>query len=514
MANLRQLSKEEVLFIAGETHNSYQHTAGLAILDASAAPNFSFESFRERIIQRIEQVPQFRWKLQEVPMSLDLPYWVEDENFDYKHHFKRIAVPSPGDRVALAELVAHLYNKHMDRSKPLWEVWFIEGLADGKFAMLQKSHHCMMDGEGASQLSQVLSDLEPDAEPRPVDESITSARPGAVPSLWQMSANATLHLWSLPVEVSRSMASVLRTRFLKQLGRDKNVTPEKPEVPATPLNGEVGRERGFVFGSVSLADIKTVKDAFGASVNDVVLALVGSSLRNYLLALGELPEAPLRSIMIVSLRTEEDDSFSNKVTSTSVSLATDVDDPVARLQAIHEETLQVKQRARQGGVGIIEIIQLMPPLLVNALVSATPAEMGRKMAGGNLVVSNVRSSPVPIYMAGARLEAVHPMSIISQGLGINLTCVSYAGKVGFGVTIDPDLVPHPWDIADGIAAALQEYLALAGKATERGKIAAKKKPARKKARLKKTVSSKKKTVSPKKKAISPKKKAVSSKRKT
>ncbi len=485
MANLRQLSKEEVLFIAGETHNSYQHTAGVQILDASTAADFSFESFRERVIERIEQVPHFRWKLQEVPMNLDLPYWVEDEDFDYQHHFKRIAVPSPGDRIALAELVAHLYSKHMDRSKPLWEIWFIEGLADGKYAILLKSHHCMMDGEGARQLSEILFDLEPEAEPRPVDESITGARPGKVPSLWQMYANTTMHLWSLPGEVSKGVASILQGRFLKRLGRDKSVATESPEVPATPFNGEVGSERGFVFGRLPLADIKTVKNAFGVSVNDVVLALAGSSLRNYLLALGELPDAPLRSIMIVSLRTEEDDSFSNKVTSTSVSLATDVDDPAARLQVIHEEALQVKQQARQGGMGIVEIIQLMPPLLVNAMVSNTPAEMARKMAGGNLVVSNVRVSPVPLYIAGARMEATYPVSIISQGLGINLTCVGYADDMDFGVTIDPDLVPHPWDIADGLAAALKEYLALAKKAAGRGKTTAKSKPARKKTRPKK-----------------------------
>ena len=485
MSKLRQLTKEEVLFIAGETSTIYQHTAGLAILDASAAPDFNFETFRDRVIERISQVPNFRWKLQEVPMKLDLPYWVEDENFSYEHHFKRIAVPSPGDRKALAEVVAHLYSKHMDRSKPLWEVWFIEGLADGKFAMLQKSHHCMMDGEAASQLSEILSDLEPDAEARPVDDAITSARAGDIPNQWQMSANTALHLARLPRNVSRGIFELLRPRLLRQLGWDKSAEPEKAVVPATTFNGEIGSERGFVFGSLPLADIKAVKKAFGVSINDVILGLVGSSMREYLLAHSELPDASLRSSIIVSLRTEEDDQFSNKVTSTSVTLATDNEDPVARLRAINEESGQVKQRAKKGGMGIVEIIQLMPPLLVNAMASATPAEVAPQMMGANLIVSNVRSSPVPLYIAGALMETVHPMSIITQGIGINFTCVSYADSVGFGVTIDPELVPHPWDIVDGVDAALQEYIALAGKAARQRKATAKKKRTVKKTRPKK-----------------------------
>ena len=168
-----------------------------------------------------------------------------------------------------------------------------------------------------------------------------------------------------------------------------------------------------------------------------------------------------------------------------MTLATDIDDPVARLQAINEETEQVKQQARKGGVGIVEIIQLMPPLVVNAMVSATPPEMAPQMMGANLIVSNVRGSPVPLYIAGARMEAAYPMSIITQGVAINFTCVSYVDTVGFGVTIDPELVPHPWDIISGLEAGLKEYLTQAKKANRRARAAAKKKTVRKKVRPKK-----------------------------
>jgi len=480
MAAVRQLSKEDVLFVAGETDTIYQHTAGLVILDASAVPDFSYEYFREKAIERISQIPHFRWKLHEIPLGLDLPYWVEDENFSYSHHFKRIAVPSPGDREALAEVAAHLYAKHLDRSKPLWEIWFIEGLADGKFAILQKLHHCVMDGQGASKLGEILCDLEPDAEPGPVDDSITGATAGVEPSQLQASVNTALHLARMPGEASRGIYSFMRPRLLRQLGWSKSTGRGKPEVPLASFNADIGSERGFVFGSLPLADIKTVKDAFGVSVNDVILALVGSSLRSYLLAHSKLPDVPLRTSIAVSLRSEGDDEFSNKVTSASVTLATTIEEPVARLRAINEESEQAKEHARGGGAGMMELIQVMPPVLVNAMVNATPSEFAPQMMGANLIVSNVRGSSGPLYIAGVRMETMYPMSIITDGLGINFTCVSYADNVDFGVAVEPDLVPEPWDIIDGLAAALKEYLSLARKASRRKKAPAKKKRLKKK----------------------------------
>ncbi len=487
MSGLRQLRKQDVLFVAGESAEIYQHTAGLVILDTSAWPGFSFDHFRDILIERVGQVPHFRWKLCEVPLGLDLPYWVEDENFSYDHHIKRIAVPSPGDREALAEVVSHLYSKHLDRKRPLWEVWFIEGLADGKFAILQKLHHCMMDGQGAMQLGQILCDFEPDAIPRPVDNTIAHARPGATPERLQMSLATAQNLARFPGDVYRGIYDYFRPRLLDRLRPGKRSKPVKPEVPLVAFNAPISSDRGFVFGSVPIADIKIIKNAFSVSVNDVVLALVGSSLRKYLLELGELPELSLRTGIAVSLRGEGDDEFSNKVTNTPVTLATELEAPLARLRAINEETEQAKQQARKGGMGLVEIMSILPPLLVSAMVSAVQAEQAPKMMGANLIVSNVRGSAEPMYIAGARMETMYPMSIITHGLGINITCVSYADNVDFGIAVAPDLVPRPWDIVDGIGEALAEYLLLAKQstATSRRKPRAKKtKPAVKKATVK------------------------------
>ena len=185
MAVTRQLGREDVLFVASEADNVYYHTAGLVILDTRDCPGFGFDWLKEKVIERIDAVPHFRWRLHEVPMGLDLPYWVEDENFDYDNHFRRIAVPAPGDRQALSEVVALLYSRHLDRRRPLWEFWFIEGLEGGRCALLQKLHHCMMDGQGASKLGAMLCDFEPDGEPRPVEAGIAGARAGSVPAFWR-----------------------------------------------------------------------------------------------------------------------------------------------------------------------------------------------------------------------------------------------------------------------------------------------------------------------------------------
>ncbi|MBE9540647.1 MAG: wax ester/triacylglycerol synthase family O-acyltransferase [Proteobacteria bacterium] len=493
MSKLRQLTKQDVLFVGGETATVYQHTAGLVILDSGGRPDFNFRMFHEHVIERVGQIPHFHWKLHEVPLGLDLPYWVDDDNFSYEHHIKRIAVPSPGDRVALGELVAHLYSKHLDRSRPLWEIWFIEGLPDGKFAILQKLHHCMMDGQGASKLGEILCDFEPDAPPHKIDDSITGAKAGDTPSPWQQSLNTTAHFASMAVGVRREILDFIGPKIRRQLTFKKEPAVEAPVVPKACFNADISSHRGFVFGSLPLSEIKAIKKFFEVSINDVVIAIVGSSMRAYLLAQDNLPEQSLRIGMPVSLRSEEDDEFSNKVTNTIVSLATDLADPKQRLQVIHEEAEQGKNKARGGARGLMEIMQMMPPLLVNAMLNISSAEQTARLLGMNFIVSSVRGSSASMYVAGVKMKGIYPMSIITPGMGINFTCVSYADNIDFGVAIEPELLHDAWSIVDGLEEALAEYMALVrkkppGKRGNRApkKTATKKKPSsRAKRRVKK-----------------------------
>ncbi len=486
MPELRQLSKTDVLFVAGETDRIYQHTAGLVLLDSSDRPGFGFEDFRNHVMERVGLIPHFRWKLHEVPFSLDLPYWIEDEKFSFHHHIKRIAVPSPGDREALGEVVAHLYSKHLDRSRPLWEIWFIEGLEHGQFAVLQKLHHCMMDGQGASKLGEIMSDFEPDSETPEVAPAIANARAGARPSHWQRNFNTARRLSRLPAELTGEILEAARPALWKRVTGGAKQRSERPGVPIASFNAEIGSERGFVFGSLPLGDIKAVKNHFDVTVNDVVLAVVGSSMRQYLLDQGALPGKSLRVSIAVSLRTEEDDEFSNRVTNTTVTLATDLHDPESRLRAVHAETGAATANARTGGKGMMEIMQMMPPLLVHTMMDMMPAEQAPGMLSANLIVSNIRGSDRPMYIGGARMATMYPMSIISPGMGINFTCVSYAGNVDFGVTIEPELFPQPWAIIDGLRRALDEYLALV---EPKRKRAARKKVVKKKVRAKRKTAS-------------------------
>jgi diacylglycerol O-acyltransferase len=468
MTKLRQLTPQEVMFVGGETSRIYQHTGGLTLLDASDRPGFGFEAFRRHLEERLADIPHFRWKLHEVPLGLDLPYWVEDEHFSFDHHIRHIAVPSPGDREALAELVAYLYSRHVDRSRPLWEVWFIEGLPQGQYGLFTKLHHAMLDGEGAAKLGAAICDFEPDAPPREIDPAIAEARPGPVPQPWRESLNAALQLSRLPLRAGREILDAARHELVRRLPLARSAAATPP-APVAPFNADIGSERGLVFGSVSLADVKAVKSHFGVTVNDVVLALVGGSLREYLLRLDELPDRSLLTSMAVSLRTQDDDEFSNRVTTATVTLATDLADPAERLRTIARESERAKEEARHGGKGFLEVISILPPLLVNAMLSMTPPELVPRVTGFNLLVSSVRGSPMPMYVAGARTTAIYPMSIITPGSAINVTCISYLDDIDFGITIEPKLFPDPWLLADGMREALAAYLKLIGAVEKRAK---------------------------------------------
>jgi len=468
MKKLRQLTPQDVMFVGAESSNVYQHTAGLVLLDGSKRPGFGFESFRRHVEQRIASIPHFHWKLNEVPLGLDLPYWVADESFSYDRHIRRIAVPSPGDEKAIGETMAYLYTRHLDRDRPLWEIWFVEGLPKGRFAVVQKMHHCMMDGTGAAKLMEFMWDAEPDAKPRPLDPAIAQAMPGEVPEMWQKSFNAAMHLSNMPMKIGREIFDAARHGLAKRFSGTEEA-PQRPTAPSTIFNADISGDRGFVFGSLPLAHIKAVKKHFDVTVNDVVLAVVGGSLRDYLHARSALPHDALRTSIAVSLRTDTDDEFSNHVTVASVTLATELADPVQRLQAIAAEAARAKTEARSGGKGVMEFVQLLPPVLVGAMMSITPPEQIPKLVGVNVIVSNIRGNPTPMYVAGARVDAIYPMSILSPGGGLNITCISYADAIHFGVTIEPNLIPQPWTIVEGLHKALGEYMAVAARVATRAK---------------------------------------------
>ena len=487
MLGLRQVNKEDVMFIAGETDQIYQHIAALMILDTSDKPDFSFEKFRQRCIERTAAMPNFRWKLHAVPLGLDRPYWVEDESFNYENHIRRIALPSPGDRQALSEVVSLLYCRHLDRSRPLWEIWLIEGLEGDRFAYLQIFHHCMMDGEGAVKIIAQLCDLQPNPKTgrKPSDETL-QMQAGKIPSPQEQSSKMAQHWARLPGEAARSMYDMLAPRMIERLSWPRKAPVELPKrnsAPTVSFNGEIGMARSLAFTSLPLDAIKTVKTHFGVSVNDVILALVAGVIRNYLARHSELPEEPLRANVPVSLRTEADGDLGNRVTTVTVTLATDMEDPAKRLKAIQADTERAKVQARSGGSGVTDIFQMMPPIMISAVMGSLPAEQAPQIMGANLVVSSVRGSSGSMYIAGARVEAMYPMSILTAGMGVNFTCASYRDKVDIGMTIDPARFTGLWSAVDELHVQLKQYLVLT-----RSK---KKAPTKKKAAPRKAIPGKK-----------------------
>jgi diacylglycerol O-acyltransferase len=494
MSLIKQLSREDVMFVAGETDTIYQHVAALAILDTSGRPDFDYEHFRQHCIERAALIPNFHWKLHSVPLGLDRPYWVEDKNFSYDHHIKHIALPQPGDHNTLCEIAAHLYSKHLDRNRPLWEMWLIEGLEGGKYAYLQKFHHCMMDGEGAFKMTEVICDFEPDPPPgKTVDKTISEARPGEVPTFPEQSSKAWSHLAGLPGEAARSAYEILRPKILEQFVWPRKPKEEQPVVPTTCFNQLISGDRAMAFAWLSMSELKKVKSHFAVSLNDVVLAVVSGAIRSYLLDLEALPDEPLRTNIPVSLHTQDDEELSNKVTTTTVTLATNLDDPTARLQAIHRESEQAKEKAHSGAKGIVELFQMMPPIMVSSIMDSLPADRAPQILGANLIVSNVRGSPLPMYIAGARMEAMYPMSILTAGMGINITCISYADGMDCGIIVDPEQVPDHHTIAERLENALSEYTTLCKPVRTKRKPKAaqsKSKPAQKTTLLKKATAKK------------------------
>jgi len=467
-----QLTESATFFIGTESETNYQHTAGLVILDAGESPDFCFEKLKAFVAERMSPIPQFRWKLREVPFGLDLPYWIEDDRFHIDRHVHRIAVPAPGDMRALTELAAYLYSRRLDRGKPLWELWFIEGLEGNRFAMLQKLHHCLMDGQGAQKLGEALSDFEPDAPPRPIPEEFLEASTGGAPSDFDVYARTIGNLMRAPLRSGRHALSMLRPALLGLTRTAKSdERRESRPAPTLPCNDVIGTRRGIACLSLPLAEIKRVKNQFGVSVNDVVLALTASAMRKYLLHLGVLPRESMRANIAVSLRSDGDAAASNAVTSVNLSLHSDLTDPLERLRAIHAETDAAKQAARGGQSSAYELFNAMPPLVLAVLSRTLTPERVLSMMKCNFLVSNVKGSPRHMYIAGARLEAMYPMSLLAPGMGLNFTCVSYAGNIDVGITYEPELVPDPWHIVAGLREALDEYLGLCSAAPRKAKAA-------------------------------------------
>jgi len=475
---MQQLSGLDTSFLNMETPTTYGHVSGLAIFDPStASASVTLDDLKQLIMERIHLLPPYRRRLVEVPLGLDHPYWIEDPDFDLDFHVRHIGLPPPGDHRQLSELVARIVARPLDRSRPLWELYLIEGLAGGYTAQLTKIHHCAIDGVSGAEILTTLLDLTP--EPRKMDPPRRPWRPEPKPTdlemvmrgLWGV-AGTPRKAYRLGRDSLRNLPQLAESLGIKELpgssflngliGRKPTPMLEEASTPAphTPFNARISPHRRFAFGSLSLDEVKEIKAELGVTVNDVVLALCSSALRRYLDERKELPEAPLVAMVPVSVRTEgQKGSFGNQVSAMSTSLHTDVADPITRLRRIHESMRAAKDKHNALPATLLQdFAQFAPPAVAaraaRVIARATVANLVDPPF--NVVISNVPGPQFPIYGVGAKLVANYPVSAINDGVGLNITVQSYNGSLDFGIVACRELMPEVWDLIDYLRDALKE----------------------------------------------------------
>jgi len=459
------MSGLDAAFLYGETPNWHMHVSCLMVVDPSDSEDgWSFEAYRDLLLSRLAQAPQFRWRLVDVPLGIDRPGWVEDVEIDAEHHVRRVGLPAPGGDAELGELVGRLVSFKIDRTRPLWESWVIEGLEGGRIAILTKMHHSIVDGASGAGLAEVLLDLEP--TPREASQELVgSLRDERVPSWPELVAwGAVRTYFRSPYKLMRFTRQTRKQLFsaIPMMRNERSDHIALPmQAPRTTLNQDPTPARRFASAKIELDRVKAIKTAHGVKLNDVVVALCAGALRMYLESIDDMPEESLTVQCPVSLRSsnEDGDDVGNHVGSMFATMATDIDDPGERLQAIHASTSGAKEMQEAMSVHrIMGLTDTTPPGLINlAARMYTGANLSKSMPPPvNVVVSNVPGPPFDLYVAGSRLEAMYPMGPLLMGMALNITVFSCGGHLDFGLMCCPTAVEEVGQIARNLEIALDE----------------------------------------------------------
>jgi len=492
---VKQLSGIDVSFLNMETASVFGHVSSLNIYDPTRAPGGAgLEATKQQLLERMDLLAPFRRRLIDVPLGLDLPYWIEDPDFDIDFHVRHHAVPPPGTPEQLGEIVSRIHARPLDRRKPLWELYVIEGVDGGRrVAQLTKVHHATIDGASGAQMLAAILDSDPGARPRnepvvwepdqvPTDQQLLQRtlveyvrRPEkmirlSVRTLRELSAashNGGLRV--LADVIAQPMPGRLGSMMRDRLRSQSTEVDRPPALPATaaprtPWNATIGPHRRFAFTTLSLEDARQIRRVAGCTFNDVVMALCSGTLRQYLIEHDALPNEPLIAMVPVSVRTgNETETFENRVSALLADLATNEADPLARLRRVQASMDRAKEDFKAiPAEALQDFTRFAPPAIAaRAMRMYSRLKIADRAAPPfNLIISNVPGPNSPLYFAGAELMHFYPVSAIADGQGLNMTVQSYNGNLDFGFIVDRDLIPDVWRMTELLHESMTELMAL------------------------------------------------------
>jgi len=461
---MQRLSGLDAMFFYLETPSSHMHVTGVYVIEPGERAT-SFEEIRQMVAERLPLAAPFRRRLVEVPLRLSHPFWIEDPDFDLDYHVRRAALPAPGGMRELEAFVGQVVGLPLDRSRPLWEMYVVEGLEGGRLATVTKMHHAAIDGVSGAEIAATWLDLEPNPPERLI---VDHWHPEPVPTEVELMAFAMASLVGHPLRAARTARRVVESA-LHVTERNRRAGVEPPpspfDAPKTSLNQAITPHRRVAFAERPLDELKAVKNHFGCTVNDVVLALCASALRAYLIEGDELPEEPLVAMVPMSVRTESERlAGGNRVSAMLTSLATNLEDPAARLRAISESMRSAKEQEELIGASTLtDWTEFTFPALIgraSRLISSMKV-FDRVRPAFNVTISNVPGPPFPLFMAGARMVGFYPLGPVAEGVGLNITVMSYCGIVYFGFNACRETAPRVADLPRLVGEALDELLELA-----------------------------------------------------
>jgi WS/DGAT/MGAT family acyltransferase len=458
-----RLTAVDASFLAQESATSHMHVGAVTIF---LGPAPAYEDFTAHIRSRLHLVPRYRQKLAVPPAETGRPLWVDDPTFHLEYHVRHTALPAPGSEAQLRAMAAGIISQQLDRSKPLWEMWLVEGLEGGRFALISKTHHALVDGVAGVDLATVIFDLTP--EPPEFDHPDRAWTPARSPSALEMAARGVRGLVRIPLELG-AKAIGAAAHPGEALGVAREAAEGVGEIvwaglnpaPDTPLNVPIGPHRRLVFVRCDLADFKRVKDAFGGTVNDVVLTTVAGGLRRWMRRRGVRTEGlELRALVPVSIRAKhEHGMLGNRIAVMRGPLPVYIEDPVARLRVVKHAMDGLKESKQAVGAEVLAGVQQFAPPTV--LAQASRLNFSTRLF--NLIVTNVPGPQFPLFVLGRRLVDLFPIAFLPKDHALAVAIMSYDGGIAFGLLGDYDTMYDLDALGDDIGTALAELVETAAR---------------------------------------------------